>query len=145
MCRSMTMKASLAQNNIERFRQRIQDKTLLAADFGASVADLQHVPQQFLRRADCRANLRNLSDDLRDIANILRVSEQWEEDEGGDTREARARQVAQVIGLWPVPQRNWASFKLKKVLSSSVISNSALRRANQIHDFTIFSGRYFKL
>ena len=47
--------------------------------------------------------------------------------------------LTQLPILGPVPQRSEANFKLKKFLSSSVISNSALRRANRMHDVTISS------
>lgn len=96
----MTVKASLAQNSIERFRQRTQNKTLLAADYGSnSVEQLQHIPLNFLRRAECRANMRNVSDELRAISAILSVSENWDVNSENESEsvEARVRQVAQVI------------------------------------------------
>lgn len=80
-CLSLRMKSTLAQNNLDRFRLRVQNKTLLAVDAGGSVTPaegLRHTPDNFTgKRHECRADMRLMSDDLKEIARIMTVSENW--------------------------------------------------------------------
>jgi len=92
------MKAALAEKSIDRFRERTQDKKLLAADFdGTTVENLQLIPTQIIKRLECRQSLKNISEDLKSMATILGVSEGWRDDgDGEDPVAARVRHVAQV-------------------------------------------------
>lgn len=78
-CMSLRMKSTLAQNNLDRFRLRIQNKTLLALDAGTQGSDgLRHTPTNFVgRRQECRSDMASLSEDLKQISRIMEASENW--------------------------------------------------------------------
>lgn len=97
MCQSLAMKASLAQNSLERFRKRVQDKNLLSSDFESNDF-LQYTPEFFFHREDCKKNLKNVSDELTMIANILSVSEKWKDEvKGTDYLNERSEHVEEVL------------------------------------------------
>lgn len=80
-CLNLRMKSTLAQNNLDRFRLRIQNKTLLALDAAGGLTTevgLRYTPGNFTgKRHECRADMRLMSDDLKEIARIMTVSENW--------------------------------------------------------------------
>lgn len=81
-CLNLRMKSTLAQNNLDRFRLRVQNKTLLAVDAGGSLTPegLRHTPGNFTgKRHECRADMKLMSYDLKEIARIMTVSENWNE------------------------------------------------------------------
>lgn len=88
-CVTLRMKSTLAQNNLDRFRVRIQNRTLLALDAGTLGSEgLRHTPVNFVgRRQECRSDMASLSDDLREIGRVMEASENWiEASEGGSVK-----------------------------------------------------------
>ena len=99
ICTGIRMKSVLAQNNLERFIQRMQNKTILAKDAGTgSCIDLlRYIPSNFVgKRPECKSDIAKLSSDLESIAMILEVSENWTDSFNWENQTELNSQVADV-------------------------------------------------
>ena len=128
VCVGLRMKCTLAQINLDRFRMRIENRTLLVADIGSgsTVTEfLKFVPANFVgKRPECKQDMKVLSEDLAGIAKVFEATDRW--GSPSEISENQTMREQQVTDIKPIESR------LKKFLEKSDIVSKCLTGFSEI-------------